>query len=190
MSREVLQIAAPQESLAITGQNPFLDPFSPPVGGRISEQGQPLNQLQIPAINTLVYKTAETTGNLLMIDISDTLQKAGVTPREPVLVSEEDIGIQLNINLFGAEGLQTTTQVNPAEIGGKMIGRHIPTNYREAYDSLHLIVAQRAGKQNAAFGINELKRIARNLDLASSGNKDVLANRIRTAVTEFFGIRE
>lgn len=193
-TQQPLQLVAPQEPQSVIGQNPFLDPFSTPVGGRIGEHGQPLTRLQIPAINTLVFKTVESTGNLLMVDVSDALQQAGITPREPVLVGDEDIGIQLNLNIFGVEGLQTPAQINPAEIGGQTVGRRLPTDYREARDVLHLITAQRTSKradtQNATFKIAELKRIARNLNLHSGGNKDVLANRIRTAVTDLFAIKQ
>lgn len=177
-----------QGSSAILEQNPFLDPFDIPVGGKISDRNQPLTRLQIPNISTLVFKTEESAGNLLMINISDALQQVGVTPQRSILPEDEEVGIRLDLNLFGTENIQTASQVNPSEIGGQTVGRRIPTNYHEARDALHMIVAQRTGKQNYAFGIADLKRIARNLNLSSSGNKDVLANRIRTAVTELFGI--
>lgn len=177
-----------QESSAIMEQNPFLDPFNIPQGGHVSEKGQPLIRLQIPPIHTLVYKTDESTGNLFMIDAGDAFQQAGVTPSRPILTEEEDIGIQLDLNVFGIDALQIPSQMNPAEIGGQTLGRNIPTNYQEARNVLHLIVMQRAGSQNAAYNITDLKRIARNLDLSPSGSKAVLANRIRTAIIDFFGM--
>lgn len=171
-------------------QNPFLDPYSAPQGGRMANPGQPLQRLQIPPIQTLVRKTTETSGSLAMVDVSDVLNRAGITPREPVLVQDEQIGIQLNLSLFTtAISNQTPSQVTPAELQtARGVGRRVPTNYREARDVLHLIVPQRTGSRNDAFNINELKRIARNLNLAATGNKDVLANNIRSEIIRFFNL--
>jgi hypothetical protein len=172
-------------------QNPFLDPFSTPQGGIVAAPGQPLRRLQVPSIQTLVFKTTENTGNLAAVNVSDALVRAGITPRQPVLFRDETIGIELNLNLFGATPAvaETTSQVTAADIQtGQVVGRSIPTNFREARSVLHLITAQRTGSRNVAFNINELKRIARNLDLPANGNKDVLANRIRTSIIDFYNL--
>ena len=173
-------------------QNPFLDPFNIPKGGSVVKLGQPLSKIQVPNIQTLVYKTAELSGNLAVVDVSEALNKAGITPREPVLFKDETVGIELNISLFGAppSTQQTQSDISPAITTGQTIGRRIPNNYREARDMLHLITAQRTGSKNIAFNINELKQIAKNLHLQANGNKDALAARIRTAVIELFNLQK
>ena len=173
-------------------QNPFLDPFSTPQGATTALPGQPLSRIQIPPIRTLVRKTIDSTGSLTMVNVGEALNRAGITPRETVLVRDETIGIELNLSLFGtAIQEQTPSEVTPSEIQtGQVVGRRIPTNYREARDVLHLIVAQRTGSRNEAFNINQLKMIAKNLNIQSTGNKDVLANRIRTSIIEFYNLSQ
>ena len=192
MTTEVATSSAQPQRLDIASlQNPFLDPFSTPQGGSVAAPGQPLSRIPIPAIHTLVFKTTEDSGNLAAVNVSDALLRAGITPRQPVLIRDETVGIELNLNLFGtaATSGEMTAQVTPAELQtGQVVGKIIPTNFREARTVLHLITAQRTGSRNVAFNINELKKIARNLDLPANGNKDVLANRIRTAIIEFYNL--
>ena len=168
-------------------QNPFLDPYSTPQGGISSITGQPLPRLQIPIIQTLIYRTEETRGTLSLVDVRETLAQAGITPREPVLIRDEAVGIELNLNLFGA-GLHTPTAPVSTGLSAQTLGRQIPTTFREAHSVLNLITPQRSGSKNTAYGINELKQIARNLNIPSTGNKDVLANRIRTEIIQYFGL--
>lgn len=192
MATEVAAPTTQSQRLDIVAlQNPFLDPFSTPQGGTVANQGQPLSRLQIPQIQTLVFKTTENSGNLAAVNVSNALLRAGITPRQPVLIRDETIGIELNLNLFGTSATvgETPSQITPAELQtGQVVGKIIPTNFREARSVLHLITAQRSGSRNVAFNINELKKIARNLDLPATGNKDVLAHRIRTAIIEFFNL--
>ncbi|CAN5891690.1 hypothetical protein BH23THE1_BH23THE1_32480 [soil metagenome] len=172
-------------------QNPFLDPFASHPETRVAALGQPLSRIFIPPIKTLIFKTADNSGNLAAVNVNDALSRAGITPQQPILVSDENIGIELNLNLFGGSSNvnETPSQVTPAEVqSGQVVGTIIPTTYREAKSVLHLITAQRTGSRNVAFNITELKRIAKNLDLQASGNKDVLANRIRTAIIGFFNL--
>lgn len=176
----------------VAQQNPFLDPFSSPPGGIVTVQGVPLSRIKIPAIQTLVSKTAENSGNLATVSVNDALLKAGITPRQTVLTSNEAIGIELNLNLFGNMPTvgNISAQLTPAELQtGQVVGRIIPTSFPEARSVLHLITSQRTGSRNIAFNINELKRIAKSLGLQAIGNKDVLANRIRTEIVEFYNIQ-
>ncbi len=186
-----LKMAAPvlaRSSQTGLFQNPFLDPYAVPQGGVASTAGSPLTRLQIPPVETLVYKTGETTGRLSMVNVSEALTRAGLIPQEPVLVRDETVGIELNLNLFGA-ALQSPSQVTPMGTApAQTMGRQIPKDMREARNVLHMITPARAGTKNAAFGITELKQIARNLDLPATGNKDFLANSIRTAIIEYFGL--
>lgn len=180
-----------QRSDIVSLQNPFLDPFTTPQGGVVVAAGQPLSRIQIPAIHTLVRKTSETSGSLAAVNVSDALLRAGITPRQPVLIRDEAIGIEISLSLVGgtSTSIEANTQITPADLqAGQVVGKIIPTNFREARSVLHLITAQRTGNRNAAFNINELKKIARNLDLPANGNKDVLANRIRTSIIEFFNL--
>lgn len=170
--------------------NPFIDPYTTIPGGEISKYGEPLIRLSSPNIKTLVYKTQKSAGDLRIIDIADVVRIANIMPDEHILQENSEMGLQLDLNLFGTEGSQSSSQINPAEISSKSISRHIPTTYREARDVLHLITDQRTGKTNASFGVTELKRIARNLDLPGIGNKDVLAARIRKAVMTLYGMKE
>jgi hypothetical protein len=170
--------------------NPFLDPYSTPPGGRLSQVGQPLNPLQLPPIHTLIRIPTGATGALTLVNVGEALSR--VTPRENFVVRDETVGIELNLSLFGAAMTgQAPGGITPVELQtGQTVGRIIPTNFREARENLHLITAQRTGSRNVTYNINELRRIARNLDLPSNGNKDVLAARIRSAVIEFFNIQE
>lgn len=172
-------------------QNPFLDPYSVPQGGKVAGLGERLIQIQVPAIQTLVYKTTNTSGYLAAVNVSEALLKAGITPRQPILIRDETIGIELNLNLLGTGSVSgvTSAQMTPAELQGQTVGKVIPRNVREARNVLHMITAQRTGTTNRSFDINELKKIARNLDLPSTGNKDVLANRIRTHIIDYFNLQ-
>lgn len=173
-----------------TTQNPFFDPFSELKPGTIVGPDQPLPRIQIPYISTLVSKSQESKGTLIMVNVGEALNKAGITPREPILAVNEGIGIELNLNLFSSTtGMQTPIQMNPTEITGtQTVGRDIPKDAREVRNVLHLITGQRTGSRHDSFNINELKKIARNLNLSTNGNKDAIANRIRTHIEEFFNL--
>lgn len=178
---------AAQQTIAV---NPFLDPYNTPQGGRLSLVGQQLKPLEIPPIRTLIQKPTDTTGTLTFVNISEALSR--VTPRENFVVKDETVGIELNLSLFGASMTGQAPGGNtPVELQtGQTVGRVIPTNISEALENLHLITGQRTGSKNVAYNINELRQIARNLNLPSNGNKDDLATRIREHVTGFYGIQK
>jgi transglutaminase/protease-like cytokinesis protein 3 len=168
----------------VLSPNPFLDPYNIPQGGKITKVGEKLTKLEIPNIQTLVYKTTNNVEDLAAVNVNDALLRAGITPRQPVVFKDEAaFGIELPLMLLGTPA--PSSQVSPATLQtGKVIGRYIPTNIQEAKDVLHLIVPQRSGSKNTAFDINELRQIARNLQLPASGNKDVLANSIRSHIIQ------
>lgn len=170
--------------------NPFLDPYQPLRGAVITYVGQPLSRIEVPPIQTLVHKTEDTPQSLSVVDVSQVLNRAGITPRESVLIRDELIGIELDINVFGtAPSSGMSGSVSPADMQmGQTVGRNIPTNMKEARDSLEFITAQRTGGNHKNFGINDLKKIAKNLHLPTTGNKDVLVNRIRTAVIDYYNL--
>lgn len=165
--------------------NPYLDPYLDLPGGKSSVVGQSLTPLSIPPVQTLLSKRGKPIGNLNMVQVTDTLARAGIVPEEPVYVREENVGIELNLNLYGAAA-PSTTQASGLDMG-HAVGRSIPKDFREARNVLQLIVPSRSGSKNTAFNIGELRQIARNLNLPSSGNKEAIANRIRSAVIAYFG---
>lgn len=174
------------ESSNFLAPTPFLNPHAVPHSGKITGPDEPLSRIQMPTINTLVSKTINSEESLTAVNVNDILLRAGVTPRQPVRVKDETIGIELNLNLTGS----TNAQISPAELQtGQIMGKAIPTNLREARDALHMITAQRKGTTNKAFAIGELKTIARNLDLPVNGSKDIIANRIRSHVIEYFHLQ-
>jgi hypothetical protein len=166
-------------------QNPYLDPYLNIIGGKSSVVGQPLVPLSIPPIQTLLTKKGKPHGSLSMVQVTDTLIRAGIVPEEPIQIKEESVGIELNLNLYGVatEPVGETSNLE----AGKTLGKSIPKDFREARNALQLIVPSRSGSKNTAFNIGELRQIARNLNLPSSGNKEAIANRIRTAVIAFYG---
>lgn len=165
--------------------NPYLDPYLDLPGGKSSVVGQPLAPLNIPPIQTLLSKRGKPIGNLTMVQVADTLARAGIVPEEPVYVREENVGIELNLNLYGAAA-PSTTQTSDLDMG-HTVGRSIPKDFREARNVLQLIVPSRSGSKNTAFNIAELRQIAKNLNLPSSGDKKTIADRIRSAVIGFYG---
>lgn len=168
-------------------QNPFLDQYTSLDGGVVSPAGSPLVRLPIPQIDTLLYKTGETQNRLRMMNVPESLSRAAHLPQQPILVRNEAIGIELTLptigNLTQAPPI-TTTGVTPVQ----GVIKNLPKNMREALEVLPMITSQRRGSKSQVFGIEDLKQIARNLDLPSTGDKDVLAARLRTAIIEYFNL--
>lgn len=164
-------------------QNIFFDLRATVPSGNVSVSNRAMESLQIPPINTLIYKTKPTTTGLSRISPSAPGSPAGRTIERP----GELPGIILNLSLAGMTP-QMDTQITPAEVPTQTLGRTIPTNPRETLDMLHLITGQKAGKRNATYTISELKQIAKNLQLNAQGSKEILANRIRTHITEYFNL--
>jgi hypothetical protein len=169
---------------------PFLYLGTVPQSGKITGPNEPLSRIQVPLIQTLVSKTINENENLGAVNVNEILLRTGITPRQPVRIKDETIGIELSLNLGGNSSRFSSAQISPAELQtGQTMGKFVPTNLREARDALHMITSQRKGTTNRAFAIGELKTIARNLDLPSTGSKDILANRIRSHVIEFFHLQ-
>jgi hypothetical protein len=174
--------------------NPFLDPYDTPVGGQLASPGQPLQQLAVPPIQTLIYQTDRSATSLAMVSVESALKEEDVTPSQPTTTEADNVGIGLDINLLTTGAQQPTT--TPSTVGsqqpvttGQTMGRQIPTNMHEARGMLHLISPLRTGRKNEAFNIGELRQIARNLNIPTSGKKEELANRIRGAIIEFFNLQ-
>jgi hypothetical protein len=175
----------PEEEVIITlprkVTNACLAPDFP--GGDMTEPGQPLNRLVIPAIATLISGTRTISPALATIALtlgSDELFRPGVE-------GEIQVGTEINLSVFGKNRFG---QINPAEIPMPGSGRRIPKNRAEARDDRHLIVSSRAGAKNTAFRVSELKQIARNLGLSLNGNKDELVNRIQTEIKNYYQLQE
>src|SRR5690606_18594310 len=96
----ITKMAVETTTESIITINPFLDPFSTPPGGRLSQVGQPLNSLHIPPIQTLIRKVSGETGTLTLVNVDEILSR--VTPRENFVVRDENVGIETNLSLFGA----------------------------------------------------------------------------------------
>lgn len=164
-------------------QNPFLDPYATLQGGVVAPVGAPLTPLDIPPIQTLVYKTGETQGGLSLVRVPAALSQTGAATLQPFVVRNEAVGIELSLAALGAP--------TAAPVGGIPLPstvQALPANMREAREVLTMISAQRTGSKSRVFGISELKQIARNLNLPSTGNKDELASRLRTAIIDYFNL--
>ena len=68
--------------------------------------------------------------------------------------------------------------------------RQLPRTYPEVLTQSQLVGSQRTGRGSANFTLAELKQIARNLGLETTGTKDVLANRIMTTARAYAPTRQ
>lgn len=167
--------------------NPFLDTNDPPIGGYITSFGEPLSRITVPKINTLIVKIGEYTTMLGMSEASLEFPNVGVNV-DNIIVRNESIGIQLNLNSWSSVSTERTNSGHIMTSTGQVVGKRIPRNFTEAREMLQFISPKRTGSENQSFDVQELKQIARNLNLATTGIKEVLANRIISAVNEFFGL--
>lgn len=125
--------------------------------------------LRLPSVQTIIKKIPISDEPLPVIDYAQKEPPASAA----VGVHPVEIGIELSVE---------DTESPPA----RQIGERLPQTLEEAYENLDLIKAQRTGSRNRTYNANQLRQIAKNLDLPSTGNKDVLANRIRDKVMEFY----
>lgn len=174
--------------------NPFLDVTADIPRGELSIAGSPLKKLRLPKITTLIHIVADQPDQLSIGNISATLHQV-IPPNNEVSTQDPGIGTDLGdeLNLIGFEEttpLTTVGQTNPAALQSKSMVRQLPTNMREARNVLHLITAKRKGTSNESFGIAELKTIAKNLNIPAAGNKNVVADKLRTAIMKYFNISE
>lgn len=157
------------------------------IGGTMAEPGQPLNRLSIPDISTLISDRPSVPSELgtIPFEVIAALDR-GTHTVQTAPGEEPTVGHEINLGVFGKNKFG---QINPAEIPKQGSGRHIPRNLAEARDSLNFITDTRSGAKNTAFRVNELRQIARNLNLTATGNKPELVNRIRTAVIEYYRLQ-
>lgn len=161
-------------------QNIFFDLGASLHEGQPSVVNQRMVPLQIPKINTLIYKTDQNIPNISRIQVTTSGIPSSSRPTEAS-------GIVLNLSLAGMTP-QMDTQISSYEIPSQTLGRTPPSNPRETLDMLHLVTGQKAGKRNATYTISELKQIAKNLQLNAQGSKEMLANRIRNHIIEYYNL--
>lgn len=63
----------------------------------------------------------------------------------------------------------------------------LPQDLNQAYAVLDRIQRNKKGDKNNAFKTGDLKKIAENLGLNATGDKETIANEIRGAVLSYFG---
>jgi hypothetical protein len=165
----------------------FLDPrTASTLGARLSTEGQPLNRITIPNINTLIYSSGQTqirTGLQGLIVKADI--KTAALPSRNITDEEKQIGIVIESGIVGQPTPGSIPHTNTMQDV-----RQIPTNYAEAYAVRHLISSQRPSKNIKLYGKPELVKIAQNLQLNTSGKKDELSARILTALYSFYDIHQ
>jgi len=167
--------------------NQFLDETNPPRSGSLSAQGYRLNPLEFPQMTTLVKK----------IELSPNVPEMSIVVKpQGIPVSSMQDGLSLTnigMNLFTPSEGSILGEINPAQLLVQTSGPKIPTNWEEARKSLKMISTTRSGKKNQAFGFNELKIIAKNLNLESTGvreKKEALARRLIDAIKAYHGIKD
>lgn len=137
--------------------------------------GGPLARIALPEVSTLLQKTPSERSQISQVPVSMLPSSIGVEQGQTIRASE-GIGIDLTISVMtGREGRRSAIETTA-----------IPTTRREAREVLHLISPDRTGGKVKTYDIAALKQIAKNIGIASSGNKAQLANNIRRAVEETF----
>jgi hypothetical protein len=164
-------------------ESPFLSTEEPVVGGHLSNPGQPLARLQIPQITTTISRQSEAGTSLSSIDVGEIPIRQ--TNIRPVTAQEQDIGITLDTGIPGRTEVPGTPQMFAQTTQG--VGRQLPRTYEEVRNVISLIAPGRTGKKTNTFLVVELRKIAQNLNLPSSGNKETLANTILQAVRSYYG---
>jgi hypothetical protein len=171
-------------------KNPFLDPYSVPPSGKLANENERLFRVRVPEIQTLIYESTDRPLLLSSVPVSSNLNTRNAIASEPAATDAGNVGIGLDISLLtmGAQPTSPIPKESSSIRSGQTMGRQIPTNMHEARNMLHLISPLRTGKKNEAFNIGELKQVARNLNIPTSGKKEELANRIRSSIVEFFNL--
>lgn len=141
----------------------------------MAEPGQNLYRLEIPPIQTLISQSSKV-GELATVEIASLISNQKF-PAYPV--ESTSSGIVIDVSIPGtSSGPVMTTQT---------VGRPLPQTFEEARQALSLIAPTRSGKKAQVFNLGELRRIAQNLGLSSSGaSKDVLANLILRKISEYY----
>lgn len=155
------------------------------MSGAMVQFGQPLRRLQIPNIQTLI-STPEQSGvapieNVSIVSVIDTAKFVNHVPVE----GERVLGITIDTRIPGQQIMAPGT--SQEQFASQGVGRQIPRSFQEARNVLGMINPGRSGKKGNAFSQAELKKIAQNLSLPSSGSKAELANRLIQAITSFYG---
>lgn len=156
-------------------QNTYLDGHYKK--GRLSENGQKLNRIEFPHIQTSFLKVEEKTDILLpknpknLVDFSKTeipYKKQGITVSNIITTSN------LLPNSDGESWKYSTSSVS-----------NIPTTPGDIYNQLERISSDRSGAKNRYFSLQELKEIAKVLNIQSNIDKQALAENIKKTVTEW-----
>jgi len=176
------------DASSLVSTNPVLDYQTMVRRGVLVNRGQPLQKIVVPPIRTLIYESTDKIPSLAMVTVQTALAAENVILNRDAETDATNVGIGLDISLLTL-GSQAPSQISSTMGDGRITGRQIPTNMHEARAVINQISPTRAGAKNEAYGITELRQIARNLNIAASGKKEELANRIRKEVMEFFNLQ-
>lgn len=148
-------------------------------GGVQSEYGQKLNKINLPEITTIIAKKEEDAS----LSIEATISQSNLTN----INVESQVPIGITIDTFSQE-VQTVAPVT--EIVGATIGEKIPTTIQEAYENIGKISVYKSGKNRNNYNVNQIRAIARNLSLATTGSKAEVAQRILDAISNFYKLKQ
>ncbi len=150
----------------------------------LTNPGEPLFRLRIPNIQTLISRRAESERpEIGMVGLQTTVESQKFASK--AIGKEDVIGITIDTSVPGGQGGPVMAETPP--ILAQSVGRQLPRTYEEARNNLSLITPGRSGKRTNVYKLDELKKIAQNLNLPSAGNKETIANTIVNAVARFFG---
>jgi hypothetical protein len=152
--------------------------------GMLTNPDEPLFRLRIPNIQTLISRRVENERpEIGMVGLQTAVESQKFVSK--AIGREDVIGITIDTSVPGLQIGPVMTENQP--VLAQSVGKQLPRTYEEARNNLSLIVPGRAGKRTNVYKLEDLKAIARNLNLPSTGNKETIANTIVTAVTRFFG---
>lgn len=156
--------------------------------GILSDFNTSLNTINLNIFQTLIYEHTDDIETLTTVNMEQPIPlKENLSLKEvnePAESEIEDIGIKININLFGPTepNVSHTYQDKDIDIGGRL-----PRTLAEVRDNLHYISATRAGKKKNLYKLNQLKQIAHKLGISSTGIKKAeIARRIIEKVNNYY----
>ena len=149
--------------------NPFLTGnFS---SGKLTSAPSPLHTLQFPNVTTQIVslnKHVPLTYTSAASSVSSVLQANTTAP-------SESGSLFLNINYS-----EPTTPVYSS--GARRV---LPRNLKEAHDMLDMISDVKSSKSRPIFTTEEIRTIAKNLNIPVHGKKGEIVARIRKAVSDY-----
>jgi len=141
----------------------------------------PLNRLTIPNFNTLIFQVEGTQESFISISLNQAVKE--YSDQEAVPASTE-FGIKIDVSLTN-EVSRGPQSVAEAGLDSQSVGVSLPRDFNEARNNLARI--QPKAPRKIGYQLDELRRIAQNLNLPSGGNKAVVSNTIIQAIQEYFG---